>query len=122
MGGNKLPRHTGAQRLIGAHQFPDECRTLNQPKHQRLFRLRCSVHLESGYIHHPALFRDKALHYSTMNKDKDGRYSAEETRQRFEAALRGAREVGHKPQSEMKVGKLKAKTRQSPRRRKPVRG
>jgi hypothetical protein len=32
-------------------------------------------------------------------------YSAKEAQQRFEAALRGARVVGHKTQSEMKLGK-----------------
>ena len=32
-------------------------------------------------------------------------YSKEEAKQRFEAALRGARITGHKPMSEMKVGK-----------------
>jgi hypothetical protein len=30
-------------------------------------------------------------------KDQNDHYSAEETRNRFEAALRGAREVGHTP-------------------------
>jgi hypothetical protein len=36
-------------------------------------------------------------------------FTEEETRSRFEAALRGARMVGHKPQSEMKLGKPRAK-------------
>jgi hypothetical protein len=35
----------------------------------------------------------------------DERFSDKQARQRFEAALRGARVVGHKPVPEMKVGK-----------------
>jgi hypothetical protein len=38
----------------------------------------------------------------------------EETARRFEAALRGARLVGHKRQSEMKLGKPKGKPKKSP--------
>jgi hypothetical protein len=37
-------------------------------------------------------------------------YSEEEAGRRFEAALRGARLVGHKPQSEMKLGKPRSKS------------
>jgi hypothetical protein len=36
-------------------------------------------------------------------------YSTLEAQRRFEAALRGARMVGHKPQSEMKLGKPRGK-------------
>jgi hypothetical protein len=32
-----------------------------------------------------------------MSKDTDDKFSAKETQQRFEAALRGARIAGHKP-------------------------
>jgi hypothetical protein len=46
-----------------------------------------------------------------MPKQTDDKYSAEETRRRFEAALRGARLVGHKPQSEMKLGKPRVTAR-----------
>jgi hypothetical protein len=49
---------------------------------------------------------------------KDDEYSIEESHRRFEAALRGARLVGHKPQSEMKLGKSKRKLRKRPARRK----
>jgi hypothetical protein len=45
-------------------------------------------------------------------------FSDEETRKRFEAALRGAKAVGHKPQSEMKLGKPRAKRKKSLARRK----
>jgi hypothetical protein len=41
----------------------------------------------------------------------DDKYSEKEARQRFEAALRSAKAVGHKPQSEMKVGKSKQKAK-----------
>jgi hypothetical protein len=41
--------------------------------------------------------------------DRDEEYSAQETNRRFEAALRGARMVGHKPQSDMKLGKPRGK-------------
>jgi hypothetical protein len=44
-----------------------------------------------------------------MDNRKDDRYSEQEAQRRFEAALRGARMVGHKPQSEMKLGKRKQK-------------
>jgi hypothetical protein len=42
-----------------------------------------------------------------MKKDAD-RFTDAEAQRRFEAALRGAHVVGHKPQSEMKIGKSKA--------------
>jgi hypothetical protein len=37
-------------------------------------------------------------------KDSADNYSAKETQQRVEAAVHGSRLVGHKPQSEMKLG------------------
>jgi hypothetical protein len=45
-------------------------------------------------------------------------YSEQETRRRFEAALRGARMAGHKPQSEMKLGKPRAKRKKSLKKKK----
>jgi hypothetical protein len=51
-----------------------------------------------------------------MNKGSE-KFSPEEARKRMEAALRGARLVGHKPQSEMKLGKSSGKPIQSPIRR-----
>jgi hypothetical protein len=33
--------------------------------------------------------------------DKKGKYSAEETKNRFEAALRGARTAGHRPKESL---------------------
>ena len=47
----------------------------------------------------------------TKKEDADQVFSKREARLRFEAALRGARLVGHKPQSEMKVGKRKKQKR-----------
>jgi hypothetical protein len=47
-------------------------------------------------------------------------YSKEEAEHRLVAALRGARVVGHKPQSEMKLGKPTAKRKTSPSKRKAV--
>jgi len=50
------------------------------------------------------------------SKDHDNQFSDEETQRRFEAALRGARAVGHEPMKDippkrsMKVGKHKVKT------------
>jgi hypothetical protein len=44
-----------------------------------------------------------------MDKVPRERFSKEETQRRFEAALRGARIVGHKTQSEMKLGKPRGK-------------
>jgi hypothetical protein len=67
-----------------------------------------------------------------MGKKEIESFSEEETKCRFEAALRGAREVGHepmkdispkrsKPHSEMKVGKTTVKKKTSPEnaRKKP---
>ena len=48
-------------------------------------------------------------------------YSAKEAQQRFEAALRGARMVGHKTQSEMKLGKPRGKKPASPKRKSKAR-
>jgi hypothetical protein len=45
-----------------------------------------------------------------QNTDSEN-FSKEEAHRRFEAALRGARSVGHKPQSEMKLGKSKPKAK-----------
>jgi hypothetical protein len=42
------------------------------------------------------------------------KYSEREAQRRLEAALRGARIVGHKPQSEMKLGKSMGKSKESP--------
>jgi hypothetical protein len=53
-----------------------------------------------------------------MDKAPRERYSKEETQRRFEAALRGARIVGHKPQSEMKLGKPRGKKSASLTRKK----
>lgn len=49
-------------------------------------------------------------------KSADDQYSAKETQRRFEAALRGAQIVGHKPQSEMKLGKPRGKRVASPKK------
>ena len=46
----------------------------------------------------------------------DDRYSTEETQRRAEAALRAAFAAPHRPQSEMKLGKRRAK-KANPRRR-----
>jgi hypothetical protein len=51
------------------------------------------------------------------DKSKDREFSAEEVRHRFEAALRGAMLVGHKPQSEMKLGKPRAKPKRATKRK-----
>jgi hypothetical protein len=40
---------------------------------------------------------------------KDEQYSAAEAKKRFDAALRGARIVGHKTQAEMKLGQPRGK-------------
>jgi hypothetical protein len=53
-----------------------------------------------------------------VSKSSDESYSKEEAQRRFEAALRGARLVGHKPQSEMKLGKPRGRKKQSPKKRK----
>jgi hypothetical protein len=49
---------------------------------------------------------------------REDQYSDQETQRRFEAALRGARMVGHKPQSEMKLGKPRGKPSKSSAKRK----
>jgi hypothetical protein len=49
--------------------------------------------------------------------DKDEQYSDRETQRRTEAALRAAFNAPHKPQSEMKLGKRRAKAGKSPRKR-----
>jgi hypothetical protein len=41
----------------------------------------------------------------------DDFYGEQEAQHRFEAALRGARLVGHKPQSEMRLGKATGKSK-----------
>jgi hypothetical protein len=43
-------------------------------------------------------------------------YSKKEAKRRFEAALRGARLVGHKPQSEMRIGKRSGAPKQKARK------
>lgn len=57
-------------------------------------------------------------------KPKDEKFSAEETQKRFEAALRGARVAGHKPQtvspSPKKNAPVKKKTTAPKNRRLPV--
>jgi hypothetical protein len=53
-----------------------------------------------------------------VSKQPDDTYSQDEARKRFEAALRGARVVGHKLQSEMKLGKPRGKPSKSPAKRK----
>jgi hypothetical protein len=52
-----------------------------------------------------------------MNKDRE-KFSPQEARKHMEAALRGARLVGHKPQSEMKLGKPRGKPKKSLAKRK----
>ena len=54
-----------------------------------------------------------------MIAEEKEQFDETETKRRFEAALRGAREVGHKPQSEMKLGK--AKTKRAKAKKKPGR-
>jgi hypothetical protein len=53
---------------------------------------------------------------------KDDEYSKEETERRLMAALRASRIVGHKPRSEMKLGKPRGKAGKSPSKRKAVKG
>jgi hypothetical protein len=50
-----------------------------------------------------------------IQSDHD-QYSDKEAQRRFEAALCGARIVGHKPQSEMKLGKPRGKRVASPKK------
>jgi len=49
---------------------------------------------------------------------KDDKFSEEEAQRRFETALRVARAVGHKPMSEIKVGKKARPAKATPPRRK----
>jgi len=49
-------------------------------------------------------------------KASEDSYSAEEAQRRFEAVPRGARMVGHKPQSEMKLGRPRGKSKKSPQK------
>jgi hypothetical protein len=55
-----------------------------------------------------------------MGKEIDDQYSDEETKRRFEAALRGAREVGHEPMKDIppKRSKLPASTKLGKRKTK----
>jgi len=53
-------------------------------------------------------------------KSSADQYDDMEARLRFEAALRGARMVGHKPQSEMKLGKPRGKRGKSLAKRRAV--
>jgi len=50
-----------------------------------------------------------------MGKEQNDQYSKEEAQRRTEAALRAAFSAPHKPQSEMKLGKSRAKPKKSPR-------
>jgi hypothetical protein len=52
-----------------------------------------------------------------MTRDPKDEYSKEETERRFLAALRGAQVVGHKDRETMKLGKPRAKSAQSPKRK-----
>ncbi len=54
-------------------------------------------------------------------KASEDSYSEEEAQRRFEAALRGAPLVGHRPQSEMKLGKPRAKPKKRKSAKKPGR-
>jgi hypothetical protein len=47
----------------------------------------------------------------------DDQYSTDETQRRTEAALRAAFNAPHRPQSEMKLGKPRAKPKKSPMKR-----
>jgi hypothetical protein len=47
------------------------------------------------------------------------KFSAEETRKRMEAALRGARIAGHKPMSDVAPKRLKGKEATVPKNRRP---
>jgi len=44
------------------------------------------------------------------------KYSDQEATRRFEAALRGAKSVGHKPQYEMKIGKKRKPNKKASRK------
>ena len=52
-----------------------------------------------------------------MADPKDDEFGEDEAWRRFEAALRGARIVGHRPQSELKIGKPIEKVGRSRRSR-----
>jgi hypothetical protein len=71
---------------------------------------------------HPFEFFERCFYIGhaliPMNKDGE-KFSPEEARKRMEAALRGARLVGHKPQSEMKLGKPRVKRAKSLKRKAP---
>jgi hypothetical protein len=63
---------------------------------------------------------------SGMTKSSDEKYSDDDTQRRLEAALRGARKVGHetmkdifpkRPHCTMKIGKRKAKAGAEPEKR-----
>jgi hypothetical protein len=53
-----------------------------------------------------------------VNVRTDDQYSEQEAQRRTEAALRATFSTPPKPQSEMKLGKRKAKTKKSPGRKK----
>ena len=53
----------------------------------------------------------RGLGGSVMKSPKDEKYSPAEATRRLEAALRGAREVGHKPMKEIGPKRSKAKTK-----------
>jgi hypothetical protein len=55
-------------------------------------------------------------------RKSDDQYSEEEAQRRTEAALRAAFHTPAKPQSEMKLGKPRAKTKKSPASQAPKRG
>jgi hypothetical protein len=55
-----------------------------------------------------------------MNGKSDDAYSAKETEQRAETALRAAFNAPHKTYDESKIGKRRAKPTESPGDRKPV--
>jgi hypothetical protein len=46
-----------------------------------------------------------------MPKNPSDQYSSEETQRRFEAALRGARKVGHKPMKDIPKKRAKPKSK-----------
>jgi hypothetical protein len=57
----------------------------------------------------------------TTKRDPDqDEYTEQETQRRVEAALRGSRIAGYKPQSELKLGKPRGKRAKSPGKRKAV--
>jgi hypothetical protein len=56
-------------------------------------------------------------HSMTRKTTDNESYSEEEAQRRFETTLRGARMVGHKPQSEMRLGKRRGKREENPAKR-----